>query len=57
MMITNNEKCRKCLPLSERKDKMVQNKGNIGASDSQPMHRSADYGHVGDDYHHNYFPN
>lgn len=57
MMITNIEKCERCLPLSERKGKMVQNKGNIGGSDSQPMHRSADYGHVGDGYHHIYFPN
>lgn len=59
MMKTNIEKCRRSLLLSERKGKMVENKGNIGASDNQPTHRSADYGYVGDGYHHTCisFPN
>lgn len=54
MKITNMKKCRGCLPFSERKCKMVRNKGN---NDSHPIHRRADYGHVGDGYHHIYFPN
>lgn len=53
-MITKMEKCRECSPLSERKGKMVRNKEN---NDNHPMHRRADYGYVGDGYHHIHFPN
>lgn len=43
-----------CLYPSE-KVKWFKIKGNIGANDSHPMHRSANYGHVGVGYHHIYF--
>lgn len=48
------EKYRGCFLFSQRKGKMVRNKENI---DSNPVHRSADYGHVGDGCHHIHFSN
>lgn len=54
MTITNMEKYRGCFLFSKRKGKMVRNKENI---DNHPMHRSFDYGHGGDGYHHIQFPN
>lgn len=54
MTITNMEKYRGCFLFSKRKGKMVRNKEN---NDNHPMHRSFDYGHGGDGYHHIQFPN
>lgn len=54
MMIRKMEKCRGCFLFSQQKGKTVRNKGH---SDSHPMHRSADYGYVGDGYHQIHFPN
>lgn len=54
MMIRKMGKCRGCFLFSQQKGKTVRNKGH---SDSHPMHRSADYGYVGDGYHQIHFPN